>query len=345
MVKNVPIKTNTNENTHFDSINWKKIFKIGMVCLLTCLTVYKTQVLSLNFVNHFLIFSALFYSVFYEKFNVIIFLVVFLMQWNFFFIPPVVLTALALINHIFNVKKHVSLISSFLISFGFSLLIPLAEIQPIISIFIGSLIFIGIDEFKKSDMFFTITSNKNNLNRFFIILSVILLLVLGRFNDAIFYERALQLGLSKSVTILLFVQIYTTITLSSFLFSYLLGKNRVSISSFIMIASLIISNLMLVFSKSYFDVFISLFFLGIYSSGVEVIGPTLIASTIPSPDVRGTILGFVQTVMGITTLLNASVAAFFITKYGIAFAAGVISIFPLISLFVFLIFSMRILNK
>ncbi len=211
-----------------------------------------------------------------------------------------------------------------------------------IGIFLSSIL--SLLYFTSSNCFAELKHYKQQLKPFIVILTVASLLILGRMNDTIFFSRAIELGMNKNTSILLFVLLYFFISSWSIFYSWLLKKSKF-ICIIIAILSALLTNFTLMYVKSYISIMGSLFFLGGLMGGIETVMSTLISLSIPSKNIRATIFGIFYSITGIIGVISSFASNLFInSKYGIPLAAKIWCIPSIISI-IFFLFTKQIFSK
>lgn len=193
------------------------------------------------------------------------------------------------------------------------------------------------EKIKISELF-----QKKNIKSFLVI-GLTYFIFLGRMNDMVFFNLGNLAKIPYAYPLLMTV-LYGSITVFSFLFSYLLQKSKIKISAILMLISLILSNFLLSYveigginsAMSNFLVFttkftslglgitftiskiaaiiLSIILLGIFSGGAETILSSMLASTIQDKKYAGSFFGISCLATGLASITNASIYTYFYTK-------------------------------
>lgn len=239
--------------------------------------------------------------------------------------------------------------------FVYTLLITFSALQPVILVILSGVAIQIMKYLKTTDTYTKLMENKEKLRKFGSIVVVSAFLVMGKINDTVYYKQLTTFGFEKSYTILLFVAMYIGISLSSILFGYMLKNGRYYLAGIIVFLGLISSNILLGFNSSVWFLISSALCCAVYNGGMETVFTTMIAHTIPSKEISGTLFGIFYTVMGIFNFVGVTFLDYTAThssylrawndkfnlfdissSNNIQIASKAILIFPIIGLILFL---------
>ncbi len=178
---------------------------------------------------------------------------------------------------------------------------------------------------------------KDNMkNKFFMHIGILsVLLSFGRINDTIYYTYGISLGFNVNITILFFMFYYISIVLGSLFFTSITKKVPIYIYILLISLFLFCSNIILILSVNKILFFASLFFVGLYSSGMELLLQVLISKSFNVA--KGTMFGYFYTLNGISTIINALI----ITKLNNVVAAAKFGcLFPII-IFAYVMYTLK----
>lgn len=183
----------------------------------------------------------------------------------------------------------------------------------------------------------TLLQEKDKLLKYIFFMFIIFILSFGKFNEICLFQVASDLGYSPFFLIGLYMFFYTTVALSSYLLS--LTKRHDNISWILFsIFSLLITNFFMGYYKHIVILLIAIFFSGIYVGITESVICGTIATIFPSKNMRATLFGIMNTVLGISICCSGFVISRLTSYIPLQkiYLYGVIP--PLLALLLFAIF-------
>jgi MFS family permease len=140
------------------------------------------------------------------------------------------------------------------------------------------------------------------LKQYGIFMFVIFFMSFGKFNEFCIFRVARDIGYSPSFIIFLYIYYYIVVSFSSYILSTLKRKNYESLLVFSMM-SLLITNLLMGLFNYISTLLIAILFSGIYVGITESIICGIIITIFPKKNLRATLLGIMNTILGISACL------------------------------------------
>jgi MFS family permease len=158
--------------------------------------------------------------------------------------------------------------------------------------------------------------NPKQLKEYGIFMIIIFFMSLGKFNEFCLFKVARNIGFSPSFIIFLYIYYYIIVSFSSYNLSTLKTKNYNSLFIFSTI-SLLITNLLMGFFNYITTLLMAILFSGIYVGITESIISGIIITIFPKKNLRATLLGIMNTVLGISACLVGVLISILSKKYSL----------------------------
>lgn len=237
------------------------------------------------------------------------------------------------------------LIISYFIT-NYSILYTLATIPAIYSVYI---LFKNVKEPKKTseeekENWFSINEffqHKKPLFKYIIFMIIIFIMSFGKFNEFCIFQIARNLGYSNIFSIGLYTYYYTTVAISSYLLSLAKKKDNILLLIFSML-SLIVTNFLIGNYNNICTLLISTLFSGIYVGITESLICGAIIEIFPTKNMRATLLGIMNTILGVSICLVGWIVAILSKQMSLQTIYLYGTIPPIIALGLFMIFYHKI---
>lgn len=213
------------------------------------------------------------------------------------------------------------------ISFNLVLGLISGVFSPFLHIPLFQIFYLIFESFFQSEPYRELKTNFKEYKSVLLKILFGVILVGGKLNDTVFFERGIQVGFDKIYTILFFVLLYISISA----FSFIWGKFQKSkLILFLLCINLMCSNFLLCFPGK-ISFILSLITLGAYSGGIDSSLVAIVSSNLKSSKAKGTILGLFFTTIGFSSMLAGIGMSRLINNYDIIFAAKCSMISPILA--------------
>lgn len=156
--------------------------------------------------------------------------------------------------------------------------------------------------------------DRQNLWHYIILMLITFILSFGKFNEICIFQMARLLGYQESFVIICYMYFYGIVALSSYLLSLHKQKDSIIIMIY-SIASLFFNNILLGYFGSYLlSLVCGLTCLGIYVGITESVISGTIATIFPKKNMRATLFGIMNVILGISTLSSGGVIVYLSNK-------------------------------
>lgn len=149
---------------------------------------------------------------------------------------------------------------------------------------------------------------KVQLRKYIFFMFIIFVLSFGKFNEICLFQVASSLGYTKSSTIILYMFFYTVVAFSSYCLSSTQRKDHISLLLFSIIC-LFLTNLLMGLYTNIVILIIGTIFSGIYVGITESVICGTITIMFPTKNMRSTLLGIMNLVLGISICCSGSLIA------------------------------------
>jgi MFS family permease len=175
---------------------------------------------------------------------------------------------------------------------------------------------------------------KYRIKQYIFLMFIIFIMSLGKFNEICLFQLANNLGYSAIGVYMFF---YSIVSISSYFLSLTKGSNSI-IYIFFSIISLLITNGLIGYSTNILILIIAIIFSGIYVGITESIIAGAITIIFPQKNMRATLFGIMNTVLGISICSSGFCLSILVRYMSLQriYLYGIIP--PLLSLILFIIF-------
>lgn len=203
-----------------------------------------------------------------------------------------------------------------------------------------------LDEEKEN--WFSLSSlfkEKDNLFNYIVLMVITFILSFGKFNEICIFQMAQLLGYGESFVIGCYMYFYGIVALSS----YLLSLNKRKDSTMIMlysIGSLLLNNVLLgYYGSSVISLLLGLSCLGVYVGITESVISGTVATIFPKKNMRATLFGIMNVVLGISTICSGGVITYLSSKMPLyqIYRYGIVP--PILAFVLFVMFYLRSYQK
>jgi MFS family permease len=193
---------------------------------------------------------------------------------------------------------------------------------------------------KKNKINFQILKNNfKNMQKIWMLLSIICFLNVGKLNENFIFIMAMKnFNMSKYTIPFIFTVMYIFVTITSMFFGWLIDKKKSFLVLFMTIFFLFLGHLLMYTTTSLFLFWISLIFISIFLAGSDSAITSIISFLIPDANIKATVYGLVYGISGLLSILNAFLVMIFSGVYSIKEMYG-LSLIPIFISLIILIFT------
>jgi hypothetical protein len=229
---------------------------------------------------------------------------------------------------------------------NYSVLYTIAAIPAIYSVYV---LFKNVQEPNKTqaeekENWFSIRdllNHKKSLLKYILFMGIIFIMSFGKFNEFCMFQIARDLGYSNKFSIGLYTYYYTIVAIASYVLSLAKKKDNILLLIFSML-SLIVTNFIIGSYNNIFVLLLATLFSGVYVGITESLICGAIIEIFPTKNMRATLLGIMNTILGISiclvgwivSILSKTISLQSIYLYG--------TIPPIIGIFLFMLFYHKI---
>lgn len=181
--------------------------------------------------------------------------------------------------------------------------------------------------------------DKKKLRNYIFLMILTFVISFGKFNEICIFQMANLSGHSESIIIAIYMYFYGVVALSSYFLSRRKKHKKNIVIMLYCILSLLINNILLgYFSQYTLSLFLCLTCLGVYIGVAESVISGAITTLFPKKNMRATLFGIMNTILGISALSSGCVITFLSRRISLAviYRYGIIP--PIISIILFIIF-------